>query len=548
MNAHVARVLGLAIALLGGAAFATSLSAAESSTAFYLPGLASPETTSGKTGLFVVPAGTPTTAPAFITTTAVTLLGVSVQFSISGGELTEYNPYALMYLGKGSDGHYHIYGLPLTGTTVPKPVQIGNLSLAASTDLCSFREAQTNFAEPTTLFLLIKVPSAGNTCSGADFVFEVVHYTDAATTAPTVVDVTTTAFYPIYNTADSAPGPLGGMVMLDSATGDLLFYSSDAFTAPKTLVTGVVSVADSGANLQIDTAGVDADFYGVTTTAGKQYLYRVSSTGAAVKEYSASGVLQFGAADQSHLYFIDNVASSSGKGTAAFLQEPFAGGAVTRLLSLPYAAGVGLNLVGSTGSLLVFASNDLTTDAATLSTLPVGVESTSAHQIGSFTGDLTASMHSPNGSLGSSEAVIFVNLESASSKGIISYSSESLLPVGTVKQALLADSQFLTQGSATSGSVLQVRGITDTTGSYGGAKLYGVNISTGDATIYTTTGGEDFVVPATYALAVDSLSLIVGAGVMISSKAGDDRDGLIFNADTHVIVPVEIADTNVTML
>jgi hypothetical protein len=546
MNTHVARVFGLAIAVLGAAAYATS-SGAASSTAFYLPGIASAVTSSGKTGLFVVPAGAPTTAPAFITTSAVTLLAASVQFSISGGELTEYNPYALMYLGKGSDGHYHIYGLPLTGTTVPKPVQIGNLSLTASTDLCSFRQAQTNFAEPTTLFLLIKIPKGAGTCSGTDFVFEVVHYTDAATTAPTVVDVTTTAFYPIYNTADSAPGPLGGMVMLDSATGDLLFYSSDAFTAPKTLVTGVSSVTDSGANLQIDSAGVDADFYGVLTTAGKQYLYRVSSTGTAVKEYSASGVLQFGAADQSHLYFIDDVTSSGGKGTDAFLEEPFAGGAVTRLLSLPYTAGVGVNLVGSSGTLLVFESDDLTTETATLSTLPVGVASTSAHQIGSFSGELTAHMHSPTGSLGSSESVIFANLASTSSKGI-SYSSESLLPVGTVKQALEADSQFLTQGGATSGSVFQVRGITDTTGTFGGAKLYGVNISTGDATVYTTTGGEDFVVPATYSLAVDPLSEVVGGGVLASSKSGDDWDGLIFNLDTHVIVLVKIADTNVEML
>jgi hypothetical protein len=542
-----ARAFGLAMAALVCATCAASSAAAASPTAFYLPGVAAPEVSSGKSGLFVVPAGSPTTAPAFITSSAVALLGASVEFTIAGGELTEYNPYALMYLGKGSDGHYHIYGLPLTGTTVPKPVQIGSLSLTVSTDLCAFRQAQTNFAQPTTLFVLIKVPTTGGTCSGTDFVYEVVHYTDAVSKAPTVVDVATTQFFPIYNTADSAPGALGGLVMLNSATGDLLFYSSDAFTEPKTLVTGVASVADSGANLEIDSSGVDADFYGVTTTAGKQYLYRVSSAGVAVKEYSAAGALQFGAADESHLYLIDNVPSSDGKGTANFLEEPLAGGSLTRLFSLPYVSGVGLSLVGSSGSLLVYALNDFATGKATLNTLPVGVASSSAHQIGSFTGDLSAHMHAPTGVLGSSGSIIFVNLVSEGAK-TITYASESLLPTGTVRQALEANSQFLTQGSATIGSVLQVRGITDTTGTYGGAKLYGVNISSADATPYTTTGGEDFVVPASYLLSVDPLSLVVGAGTLSSSKAGEDRDGLIFNLDTHVVVPVEIAGTNTEML
>jgi hypothetical protein len=542
MNRSAVRTFGMLIAW-ACAAYATRSSAADS---FYLPGVASAAVSTGKTGLFVVPASAPTTAPAFVTSTAVTLLGSSVQFVISGGELTEYNPYALMYLAEGTDGHYHVYGLALTGTTTPKPVQIGSLALTSSTDLCSFHQAQTNFAVPTTLFVLIKVPSAGGTCSGTTFEYMVVHYTDAATTAPTAVNVTTTQFYPIYNTADSAPGPLGGMVMLDPVDGDLLFYSSDAFTAPKTLLTGVSSVTDSGANLEIDSAGVDGDFFAVTTTAEKQFLYRVSSTGSAVKEYSAGGALEFGAADQSHLYFIDNVASS-GKGTATFWAEPFTGGTGTKLLSLPYINGVGFTLVGSSGTLLVYASNNFTSGTATLNTIPVAAESTSGHQIASFSGDMTAHMHAPTGSLGSSESVIFDHLSSKTSKGT-AYASESLLPVGTVKQPLTASSQFLTQGSATTGAVFEVRGITDTTGTYGGAKLYGVDISSGDATIYTTTGGEDFTVPTSYLLTVAPLSLVVGSGTLSPSTVADHLEGVIFNLDTHVIVPVEIAGTNLEML
>lgn len=514
------------------------------STAFYIPGTASPATSTGKTGLFVVPASAPTTAPAFITTSVVTVLGLAAQFSIAAGVVNEYSPYALIYLGKGTDSRYHVYGLPLTGTTVPKPVQISNLSLAASSDLCSFREGQTNLAQPTTLFLLLQVPSGKGTCSGPAFVFEVVHYTDAASTAPKVVNVTTTQFSAIYISSASVPGPLGGMVMLNGT--NLQFYTSDAFTSPKTLVTGVSAVEDS-----FTSTAVDADFYGVTKTGGKQYLYRVNTSGVAVDEYAASGVLQFGASDKSNVYFIDDVASiggayGGGGGTDTFVEEPVTGGVVTKMFSLPYTE-VGASLIGSNGSLLVYASSNLLTQSATLNTLPVGVHSASAHKIGSFTGFLSAHMYSPTGGVGSSNAVIFANITQEGAKGL-TYSSESLLPAGTVKLALKAGSQFLTQVGVSAGYIFQVQGITDTAGGYGGAKLYGLNISTGVLTPYTTTGGSDIIVPATYIVGVSPLSLVVGAGLMASAKAGDDRVGLIYNSSTHVILPVKIANTNVGML
>jgi hypothetical protein len=45
---------------------------------FFLPGFATPGTSAGKTGLFVVPSNAPTTAPAFVSKNRVRVLGLPV--------------------------------------------------------------------------------------------------------------------------------------------------------------------------------------------------------------------------------------------------------------------------------------------------------------------------------------------------------------------------------------------------------------------------------------------------------------------------------------
>jgi hypothetical protein len=511
---------------------------------YFVPGIATPETDAGKTGLFVVPVDAPTKAPVFITKTPVVTLALPVQLAVTSGVLSEYTPYALVYLGKGSDDKYHIFKLPLTGATVPKPAQVSSLALSSADSLCGFHGAQTDFANPTTGFALLQLSSAKGTCSGPDFVYEVIHYGDTESTPPTKVDVSSSKlaaqlFSEIYDT-ESEPFPLEGMVVLSSG-GDLLFYTSDTFKSPKTLLTGVESYFDLYKHQTLAT-GTDADFVEVTKAGGKQYLYRINTSGEASLEYSASGTLSAGVADKSNVYFIDNVVSGA-KHTERFLQEPLGGGTVTELLALTLDLEQNAALVGSNGSLLVYATDNGAAD--TLSTLPVGVHSAGGHEIVSFTGNLTPSMHSPSGGDGDSDAVIFADVETRSAKGVVEYASESLLANGTKIQALKANSQFLELVGVKGGYIFQVQGITDSAGGYGGGKLYGVSIATGAATAYTTTGGGDFIVPETYSLDLVQLSLETGGGVMGSSKTGDDRRGLIYNSSTRVIAPITIADTNV---
>jgi hypothetical protein len=118
-----------------------------------------------------------------------------------------------------------------------------------------------------------------------------------------------------------------------------------------------------------------------------------------------------------------------------------------------------------------------------------------------------------------------------------------------VKQALKANSQFLldTVISETSyGDLFQLQGITDTNGGSGGAKLYGVNIASGAATPYTTTGGGDYVVPTDHGMFVVPISSVIGVGDTVLIKSSH-TDGLVYNSTTHVIVTVSLPNTDVVM-
>ncbi|MHB8476887.1 MAG: hypothetical protein ACYDBZ_11465 [Steroidobacteraceae bacterium] len=476
---------------------------------FFIPGLATPGTSTGKLGLLVVPSNAPTTAPAFVSKNQVHVLGVTLQITLtSAGMLQSYSPYAVVYLDKGTDGFYHVYSLALNNTgSLPKPVQVGSLKLAATADLCSEREAQTNLLQPTTLFLLVQTAGTNGVCGDADDVYEVVHFTDSATTAPKVVAVHTTRFSTIYTTTGKTPGPLGGIVMLDTPTGHLDFYTSNAFTSPKSLLSGITSYRDLFTNFEYQFTGNNADFFAVTANSGIESVYRVTTTGTITDEYTAKGTIGGDTSDASAVYFTDTVAA---KHSETFWEEPLAGGTPLELFATTESADQSDSLVGSNGSLLVFSTSHSATSSATLNTLPVGKKSTTVHTIATFSGYLTADMLSPTNVFGGADSIIFANVSKFGTTGI-AYSSEAIKPSGSVVKALLPKSHFFGRVTPTSGAIFQAQGITDTNGGYGGAKVYSVNMTSGAATAYNVVGGGNFVVPTAYVL--DSLSPLSTSGV-----------------------------------
>jgi hypothetical protein len=517
-----------------------------SAVPFYIPGFATPTTPAGKSGLFVVPSNAPTSAPTFISSTAREVLDLTVQISLSSSGVGAYEPYALVYLDKGGDLLYHVYGLALDATTSkPKPAQISSLGLAAASDLCDASSGQTNVVEPTTLFFLLQTAGADGICGDSDDVFEVIHYLDGAATPPHVVSVHTAKFAPIYSTSGGSPGPLGGMVLLDPATAHLQFYANPTFTAPKTIATGVGSYQNLSLDLQTQLAGNPGEFFEVTSSNGVQSLYRISTTGAAVSEYTASGTLSFGITDLANLYFIDEVAATH---VESIWQEPLIGGTPVKLLARSYAADQYDSLVGSDGIDLVIGSLFFTSNASSLSTVPVGKVSTSARQIAAFNGSLTASLHPATPGVATSSEVVFANLTQIDAKGF-HYSSEAIRPDGTIVSVLTANTQYLGGVGSATGAIFQVRGITDLSSGYGGAKLYSVQIGSGAATPFTASG-TDYVVPANVILVgFGAISSIVGVGnAPVVGTSLPSGVGLVYSVGSTVLEIVALPNTEVGVL
>jgi hypothetical protein len=492
-------------------------------TGFYIPGIAQPSSSSGgQTGLFVVASNDPAAGPTFVPNSATSaLVATSQQTSLS--PLSEV-PYTAVYSNVGGDSKVHLYALPLSNSALTAtPMQISSLSVASASDICHTNSAQTNIDQPNTLFILVQTAGADGTCGTTDDVFEVVHYSDSASTAPTVVTVPAYLFTALYQPG----GALGGLVMLNSTTSTLQFYTSDAFTSPSTLVSGVTAV--SAGTLNQTGISNATNFFGLTIS-GVQHLYGISSSGVATGLYTANGTLLFGVNDEANLYFIDKVSNPA---TESFLQVALGGGTPTVLYDATYATGQTDALVGSNGTTLVYESN-LPSTTQTLSTLPVGTHSNTAGALASFTGNaVSATMLSPSNTVGGADSVVFANVTTTSGQ-TISFSSEALKPNGTVIVPLTANSQFLQPVAPGTNEIFQARS----------GEIYPVNMTTGVAgAAYTTTGGGAFTVPANSEL-IDMLGITpsIGIGGYISSGGGPTA-GLVFNSTTSVIVPVTVPNS-----
>ena len=328
--------------------------------------------------MFVIPSSSLATTPAFVSTTPASLfLGYGETITLSGSNaITGYSPGTYMYAAVDSSNNLHVYGLNLTSTSAPTPTQIGTLSLpltsgaAVDTVICDSREASTNLFDATTVFVVLHIAGSGG-CNTTGDVWEVVHYTDSSSTAPTVVAIKGTGFTPLYD----ATGALTGLELFDSASGNLYLYASDAFTTPTTLVAGVTAV---GIMLNSEAVNGGAAFAGnelflsVTTAAGN-YLYRLPHAATtATKVYTATGTLTgIGVGDGTNVYFNDTVSGTTS--TTTLWAEPLSGGTPTELYSVSYPATVSYDLLGANTSVLVFYSSTISGSSmsSTLLSVPV---------------------------------------------------------------------------------------------------------------------------------------------------------------------------------
>jgi hypothetical protein len=558
-----------------------------SGAGFWLPFSAAPVagTSGGKSGLFLIASNSIDSAPApqFVTTNPVTLLGLAFQGAVYGSTPpTEVTPALIIYAAAGTDGNTHLFGLnlanPSNSSSAPTPTQITNLSVPASKNICSGGQTQTNGIMPSTLQIVVYVatPQAGATpgtngyCAGVTGgTYYVINYTDSPTTVPAVTNIPGGSaslpalaydgnFSPLYQNT----GVLGGLLYWDATTQDENFYTSALFSSSTTLLTGVTGTPAA-------CVSVNSVINGGAQYLGGRYLADVpTASGISAFDFTPAGAAAqfFGGvaasciSDPTNLYFLGTL---SGGSSQAIYQEPLSTIQTPQTLlgGLPLpSVSAEYSLIGSTGTVLIF--DDFSTSAggavsSTLFNVPVGVTSASATTIGGpYAGSLVvAFLASPSGAAAGAD-VLFLsenNPTTTNSVTSVSFSSQVLGPTGAVVLPPSNSAVWQSFGvfsTELSGYVLQIKGITDTTGSYGGATLNLMNVGSLSAAPIplTTPGGATYVVPAG-----DTLSTTGFYGTTIAvAEFISETTGTVFSAavdvSQHVILPLNLTNTNVAPL
>jgi len=518
------------------------------SSAYWIPysATAIPSSTPpGKTGLFIIPsdklASSP--APTFVTTDATQLLAIGTQISVKNG-VASYSPQVMMYADTNSSGTTKIYGLTLAGTsTVPTPTQISSLSLPSGQQICPISsDSETNVSEPDTVFVVIQVGTALQ-CNSTGGTYEVVHYTDSATTAPVVVNLNTTQMNGIYQNSK-----LVGLLVFDSATNSLDLYADDTFTSPKQLITGLSNTSYVSGVLDEATLSTTGIFESATTTGGSTSLYRIDGSTLAVTSIQdvATASISTAVQDDNNLYYsvLNSGASST---TISYEQVALTGGTPKLLYTTPAfvpessTALTNYQLIGSNDSLLVFeyysepdtsSGLDPTKATATLYTVPVGTTTTTPTTLATYpAGDtLQGVFLAPPSGSGPSSDVLFVTVRNSTGSPTtptIAYSAVSIPLNGGTAPAPIKNSIYSPLAVITpqlTYTVWQVTGITDTNGGFGGGTANTVDVSTLADTPFTTTGGGDYIFGAGFLGGLEALSSNnVAVGIF------ENEPGLIYN-------------------
>jgi hypothetical protein len=145
-----------------------------------------------------------------------------------------------------------------------------------------------------------------------------------------------------------------------------------------------------------------------------------------------------------------------------------------------------------------------------------------------------------------STAQLLVNINNAAQ----GRSTEVITPTGTVIQAILANSDFLTISPVSTNVVLQVRGISATANSAdGGGSINTYVVGAGTVTPLTLSGGGAYSVPAaSQAIAIalgSSATDVIEAGATLSLGGGTEI-GIATDSAGHLIVPITFTNTSVT--
>jgi hypothetical protein len=522
-----------------------------------------------------VPASSLTTTPVLaLTTTASTIIGQSFNLTInSAGNavIAETPAYSMHASVVPPSTNIQIYGLNLTTSTQPIGQPIGTFSVPLpvsgliSDVICDSTSSQTNFLDPSTLFVVLQVANTPPCSSGTStYTYYVVNYAD--TGAPTTVTIPTPpSTVGLSSNIESLYAPTGALAQIaiyDPVNQVLDVYPYTSGTAltstPTSAITGLNSATflDDSVNTQHGTTA----FYDVTLAASSSthVLYRLPySSATATAQYTAAGTFGQVKHDTTNLYFTDN--SGSTTTSQNVVQAPVAGGAAVQLLSpantYTASTGVSLSVFGSNGSLLVVkgAVEPLSSSPATTNYYSLNIGSAQAlpartyfasglfvedQLVATTPGDITT-------------RVLLVNVVTElSSGGGISYTQACFAgtPAGNTRQALqgtaASGSQFILSSGDLTGQPLQVNGITDANGqTQGGGTVSVVNLSGSipGLTTLNAVGGGAYVVGAGTALEVGDLTSALSVGFIVGSA-----NSAAVNLASDVVVPISLTNTTLT--
>jgi hypothetical protein len=545
--------------------------------AYWIPYSATPSgaTPPGKTGLFLIPSDKLTSAPAptFVTTDTNQLLGIGTQITESGGVAT-YSPQVMMYADTNSSGVTKIFGLALAGTsTVPTPTQISNLAVPSTQQICTAPfSSETDITQANTLFVVIEVGTPTQ-CASAGGTFEVVHYTDSSSKAPTVVSINTTEISSVYQN-----GKLTALLLYASATTSFDAYADDTFTSPTQKITGLSSVSDVADVLDVATLSTSELFFQVTTTTAVNDLYRVDGTTLATTQIQnlMTGTITIPAVqDDTNLYYLVLTAGTSSSFTATFNQVALTGGTPKLLYTSPsFVSGngsvvAGYQLIGSNDSVVAFEFHsepssggipDPTKATAKLLTVPVGTTTTTPTTLANYTAGNQLPqvfLAAPAGS-GYPGSILFATVQNETGTFPLykfAFSAVSIPLNGGAAPPPIANSVYAPLAiisSRLTDSVWQATGITDTDGGYGGGTGNSVNVSNLTDTPFTTTGGGDYVFStgftgALFAISSNNIALgfLNNAPAVIQGNPTLQEDGAAADLSTNFLYPVIITNTYV---
>lgn len=563
-----------------GSANVTNVAVACSSStggggAYWIPYSAFPTpnvTPVGKNGLFLIPSDklSSSPAPTWVTTDTTQLLGIGTQITVTGGVAT-YSPQVMMYADTDSTGTTRIFGLTLAGTgTVPTPTQISNVALPSGQQICSVgASAETDVTQPTTLFAVLEVGTLAQ-CGSGGGTFEVVHYTDAKTTAPVVVSISTTLINSVYQN-----GKLVGLLLLAGSSLDL--YANDTFTSPVAKITGLTTANYVAGVLNEATLSTSAVYYQVSTATANE-LYRIDGSTLAATLVQNMGTGSIGnpvVQDDTNLYYTVLTPGASNTETATINQVAVAGGTPKVLYTspsfevLPGTLVDGYQLVGSNDSIVVFEFSsspytsgiqDPTKSTATLFTVPVGTTTTTPTTLANYTAGNELPdvfLAAPSGS-GYAANTLFATVEHSTGTFPLytrAFSAVSIPLNGSKAPAPIANSVYeplAIISSHLTDSVWQVTGITDTNGGYGGGTANLVNVSNLTDTPFTTTGGGHYVFAAGFSgslAAISSNNIAIGiinnSAAVLSGGGTLEEDGAAADLSSDFLYQIRITNTEV---